>query len=92
MDRAGVVGDDGPTHHGVFDISFLRAIPNMTVVAPRTGSELEAMLAWALEQPNPVAIRYPRAALCGAAAAVLIRPSPFQHRCSNPAGMQLSLL
>ena len=60
VDRAGVVGDDGPTHHGVFDISFLRAIPNMTILAPRTGSELAAMLSWALEQTGPVAIRYPR--------------------------------
>jgi 1-deoxy-D-xylulose-5-phosphate synthase len=60
VDRAGVVGDDGPTHHGVFDISFLRAIPNMTLLAPGSGSELAAMLAWALEQSGPVAIRYPR--------------------------------
>lgn len=60
VDRAGVVGDDGPTHHGVFDISFLRAIPNITILAPRTGSELRNMLAWALEQSKPVAIRYPR--------------------------------
>jgi 1-deoxy-D-xylulose-5-phosphate synthase len=60
VDRAGVVGDDGPTHHGAFDISFLRAIPNMTILAPRTGSELTSMLTWALEQSNPVAIRYPR--------------------------------
>ncbi len=60
VDRAGVVGDDGPTHHGVFDISFLRSIPNMTILAPRNGGELAAMLSWALQQPNPVAIRYPR--------------------------------
>lgn len=60
VDRAGVVGDDGPTHHGVFDISFMRAIPGLTIIAPRTGDELSAMLAWALEQAKPVAIRYPR--------------------------------
>lgn len=60
IDRAGVVGDDGPTHQGVFDISFLRAIPDLTVLAPRTGSELEAMLVWAVKQSKPVAIRYPR--------------------------------
>ena len=60
VDRAGIVGDDGPTHHGVFDISFLRVIPNMTILAPRTGNELSAMLAWALDQSGPVAIRYPR--------------------------------
>lgn len=62
VDRAGVVGDDGATHQGVFDISFLRAVPGLTLLAPRDGSELAAMLAWALEQPGPVAIRYPRAA------------------------------
>ncbi|MCK9525739.1 MAG: 1-deoxy-D-xylulose-5-phosphate synthase [Limnochordia bacterium] len=60
IDRAGVVGDDGPTHHGVFDISFLRAIPNMTLLAPSSGNELAAMLVWAFEQSGPVAIRYPR--------------------------------
>lgn len=62
VDRAGVVGDDGPTHHGVFDISFLRAVPGLTILAPRTGSELAAMLGWALEQSGPVAVRYPRSA------------------------------
>ncbi|HHY15677.1 MAG TPA: 1-deoxy-D-xylulose-5-phosphate synthase [Firmicutes bacterium] len=61
VDRAGVVGDDGPTHHGVFDISFLRLVPNLTILAPRNGAELAAMLHWAFRQPGPVAIRYPRA-------------------------------
>lgn len=61
VDRAGVVGDDGPTHQGVFDISFLRTVPNLTILAPSTGPELSAMLAWALKQNGPVAIRYPRA-------------------------------
>ena len=61
VDRAGVVGDDGPTHHGVFDISFLQTVPNMTLLAPASGSELVAMLTWALKQNGPVAIRYPRA-------------------------------
>ncbi len=60
IDRAGVVGDDGPTHHGVFDISFLRAIPGLTILAPKDGSDLCAMLNWALRQNSPVAIRYPR--------------------------------
>lgn len=60
VDRAGVVGDDGPTHQGVFDISFLRAVPGLTILAPRNGSELTAMLSWAIEQDGPVAIRYPR--------------------------------
>lgn len=60
VDRAGVVGEDGPTHHGVFDISFLSHIPNLIILAPRSGSELKAMLKWALAQNHPVAIRYPR--------------------------------
>lgn len=60
VDRAGVVGDDGPTHHGVFDISFLRHIPRLTLLAPSSGQELADMLSWAVRQKGPVAIRYPR--------------------------------
>ena len=60
LDRAGLVGDDGPTHHGVFDLSFLRMIPNMIVMAPKDENELQHMLHTALRHPGPVAIRYPR--------------------------------
>jgi len=60
IDRAGLVGADGPTHHGVFDISFLRHIPGLTLLAPRDGEELTAMLEHALTLPGPSAIRYPR--------------------------------
>ncbi|MCP4681852.1 MAG: 1-deoxy-D-xylulose-5-phosphate synthase [Desulfobacterales bacterium] len=60
VDRGGLVGDDGPTHHGHFDISYLRSLPNMTVMAPKDENELRHMLFTALEQPGPVAIRYPR--------------------------------
>ncbi len=60
IDRAGLVGEDGPTHHGVFDISFLRHIPNLTCLAPRNTGELRLMLAWAVNHAGPVAIRYPR--------------------------------
>ena len=60
LDRAGIVGEDGPTHHGLFDISFLRHVPNLTVMAPKDGDELRAMLAMAIEAEGPVAIRYPR--------------------------------
>ena len=60
IDRAGLVGADSPTHAGAFDLSFLRVIPNMTVLAPRDDADLKAMLYWALEHPGPVAIRYPR--------------------------------
>jgi 1-deoxy-D-xylulose-5-phosphate synthase len=61
MDRAGVVGEDGPTHHGVFDIAFSRSIPNMIVMAPSDENELADMLATALGCGGPCAIRYPRA-------------------------------
>lgn len=60
IDRAGVVGDDGPTHHGVFDISFFRIIPNLTFMAPKDENELRNMLYSALQLKGPVAMRYPR--------------------------------
>jgi 1-deoxy-D-xylulose-5-phosphate synthase len=62
IDRGGVVGDDGPTHHGVFDISFLRFIPNITYMAPKDENELQHMLHTAITLPGPAAIRYPRGA------------------------------
>ncbi len=60
IDRAGIVGDDGPTHNGVFDISYLRHIPNLIVMAPKDGHELRCMLKTALSLNKPAAIRYPR--------------------------------
>ena len=60
MDRAGLVGDDGPTHHGVFDISYLRALPNVVLMAPRDEAMLVNMLRTALEHDGPIAFRYPR--------------------------------
>src|ERR671930_1997555 len=61
MDRAGLVGDDGPTHHGVFDIAYLRALPNITLMAPRDEAMLVHMLHTALQHDaGPVALRYPR--------------------------------
>ncbi|EAX47907.1 deoxyxylulose-5-phosphate synthase [Thermosinus carboxydivorans Nor1] len=60
LDRAGIVGEDGPTHHGVFDLSFLRHIPNMVIMAPKDENELRHMLHTALKLNCPVAIRYPR--------------------------------
>ncbi|EHQ88113.1 1-deoxy-D-xylulose-5-phosphate synthase [Desulfosporosinus youngiae] len=62
IDRAGVVGDDGPTHHGVFDISFLRIIPNLVFMAPKDENELRHMLYTAIKHNGPVALRYPRSA------------------------------
>ena len=60
VDRAGVVGEDGPTHHGVFDISYLRHIPNLVYMAPKDVEELAAMLEFAVGYTGPIAIRYPR--------------------------------
>ena len=60
IDRAGVVGADGPTHHGVFDLSFLRIIPNMVLMAPRDENELQDLLYTALCHNGPSALRYPR--------------------------------
>jgi len=60
LDRGGLVGEDGPTHHGHFDITYLRNLPNMTVMAPKDENELKNMLFTALDNPGPVAIRYPR--------------------------------
>jgi len=60
MDRGGVVGEDGPTHHGVFDLSYLRHIPNMVLMAPADENELQRMLKTALEHQGPIALRFPR--------------------------------
>jgi len=60
IDRAGVVGADGPTHHGVFDLSFLRVIPNLVFMAPKDEEELRHLLYTAVHHPGPSALRYPR--------------------------------
>ena len=68
IDRAGVVGDDGPTHHGLYDLSYLRPLPNMVIMAPKDENELQHMLKTALAGINgPVAVRYPRGAGLGVA-------------------------
>jgi len=63
IDRAGVVGDDGPTHNGTFDLTYLRMIPNLTLLAPRSAETLDKMLAFATQHNGPVAMRYPRGAV-----------------------------
>ncbi|MBX3244986.1 MAG: 1-deoxy-D-xylulose-5-phosphate synthase [Acidobacteria bacterium] len=60
MDRAGIVGADGPTHHGLLDISYLRGYPNMILMAPKDEAEMRDMLLTAIEHPGPAALRYPR--------------------------------
>jgi 1-deoxy-D-xylulose-5-phosphate synthase len=67
MDRAGLSGDDGPTHHGLFDIAYLRGIPEIVLMAPKDEDELADMLKTALDIPGPSAIRYPRGAVAGVA-------------------------
>jgi 1-deoxy-D-xylulose-5-phosphate synthase len=60
LDRGGIVGEDGETHQGLFDLSYLRSLPNMTIMAPKDEDELRNMLYTALEHPGPIALRYPR--------------------------------
>ena len=67
MDRAGLSGDDGPTHHGLFDIGYLRDIPEIVVMAPKDEDELADMMLTALQIPGPSAIRYPRGIVAGVA-------------------------
>lgn len=65
MDRAGVVGEDGPTQHGIFDIAFMRSIPNMKLMAPKDENELRHMLYTAVYMDGPVGLRYPRGKAVG---------------------------
>ncbi len=73
IDRAGLVGEDGPTHHGAFDLSFLRHIPHLVVAAPKDTMELRDLLATALKHDGPIAIRYPRGS----------GPTPYQPGKTN---------
>ena len=73
IDRGGLVGEDGPTHHGQFDLSYLRALPNMVVMAPKDENELCRMMVTALQHDGPIAVRYPR----GAAAGVFVEDPPL---------------
>jgi 1-deoxy-D-xylulose-5-phosphate synthase len=75
MDRAGLVGDDGPTHHGAFDIAYLRCLPNIVLMAPRDEAMLVHMLRTALEYDDgPIALRYPRGEGTGAAIPAVSKP------------------
>jgi len=60
LDRGGLVGADGPTHHGVFDFAYMRAIPNIVIMAPKDENELQHMLKTAIEHDGPISLRYPR--------------------------------
>jgi len=75
LDRGGLVGEDGPTHHGAFDLSYLRHIPNLVLMAPKDEAELARMLVTALDHHGPAAIRYPRGV--GVGAKPDLRPEPI---------------
>ncbi|WP_246043754.1 1-deoxy-D-xylulose-5-phosphate synthase [Geomonas edaphica] len=77
IDRAGVVGNDGPTHHGVFDLSYLRAVPGLTIMAPKDENELQHMLVTALSLPGPAALRYPRGNGLGVPMDQILKPLPI---------------
>jgi len=77
LDRAGLVGEDGPTHNGTFDIAYLKGIPNMILMAPKDENELHHMLATALKQDHPVAIRYPRGSAIGVPMDEKTKPLPI---------------
>jgi 1-deoxy-D-xylulose-5-phosphate synthase len=76
MDRAGLVGDDGPTHHGAFDVSYLRPLPNMVAMAPRDEGALVHMLRTAVLHDGPIALRYPRGE--GEGVELPARPAPLE--------------
>jgi 1-deoxy-D-xylulose-5-phosphate synthase len=74
LDRGGLVGEDGATHHGVFDFSYLRSFPNLVVMAPRDENELRRMMLTALQHDGPIAFRYPRGPAAGVPTDTVIAP------------------
>ncbi|MDE0427857.1 MAG: 1-deoxy-D-xylulose-5-phosphate synthase [Candidatus Poribacteria bacterium] len=78
LDRAGLVGADGPTHHGVFDLAYLRSLPNMVVMAPKDEDELQSMVKTSLVyEGGPIAFRYPRGTGVGVKMALELQPLPI---------------
>ena len=92
IDRAGIVGDDGPTHHGVFDIVYCRAIPNMRVLAPSDEAELAHAVHTALAIGGPVAVRYPRGAGRGVAVPTSMSILPVGQSREVRAGTDVAIL
>lgn len=96
LDRAGLVGADGATHAGAYDIAFLRCIPNVSVACPADEAECRALLTTAFEQNHPVAVRYPRGAGIGSATAGELKALPFGkgeiRRTSSAHGGRLAIL
>jgi len=77
LDRGGIVGEDGPTHHGLFDFSFLRSLPNMVLMAPKDENELRRMMKTALDHNGPIAFRYPRGNGVGVPLEDTVTPIPI---------------
>ena len=77
IDRGGIVGDDGPTHQGLFDLSFLRSLPNMVIMAPKDENELRHMMLTAISHDGPIAFRYPRGSGEGVSMSEPLRPIPI---------------
>jgi len=97
IDRAGLVGADGATHAGSYDLAFLRCLPNMTVMAPADENECRQMLYTALQQPNPTAVRYPRGAGTGVATvkqmvALPVGRGEIRRQSSAPKGSRIAIL
>ena len=77
IDRAGLVGEDGPTHHGAYDLSYLRCIPNMVIMTPSDEAECRALLNTGYQHPGPAAVRYPRGSGTGVDAGSTLEPLPL---------------
>ncbi len=92
LDRAGLVGADGPTHHGVFDLAYLRAVPNLVIAAPRDENQLQHLLATGIECGRPFALRFPRGAAPGAALDPDPKPLPIGRGELLRAGADLALV
>ena len=81
LDRAGLVGDDGYTHHGVFDYAYLRSMPEMTIMAPKDDNELRHMLKTAVDYDGPVSVRYPRGSGVGSAVLETLNEAKMLQQC-----------
>ncbi|MFH1983647.1 MAG: 1-deoxy-D-xylulose-5-phosphate synthase [Pseudomonadota bacterium] len=92
IDRGGIVGEDGPTHHGLFDLSYLRSLPNMVVMAPKDENELRRMLKTALDHNGPIALRYPRGMAEGVDLDDVITPVAIGRAETLIAGDDLAIL
>ncbi|HEY8049575.1 MAG TPA: 1-deoxy-D-xylulose-5-phosphate synthase [Ramlibacter sp.] len=92
LDRAGIVGADGPTHQGAYDIAYLRCVPNMSVACPSDENECRKLLSTAFAQDHPVAVRYPRGSGSGAAIEAGLEPLPFGKAQVRREGQRIAIL